>query len=58
MDSPGCQRPSKPSFLTQVPLCLVHLVRNSLKYVNYKQRKDVARDLKAMYSAVTVEDAE
>ena len=43
---------------TQVQLCVVHLVRNSLKYVNYKQRKDVAGDLKAIYSAVTVEDAE
>jgi putative transposase len=27
---------------TQVQLCMVHMVRNSLKYVNYKQRAEVA----------------
>ncbi len=43
---------------TQVQLCMVHLVRNSLKYVNFKQRKEVAKDLKAIYSALTAEDAE
>jgi len=29
---------------TLVQLCIVHLVRNSLKYVNFKQRAEVARD--------------
>lgn len=43
---------------TQVQLCMVHLVRNSLKYVHYKLRKEVARDLKAIYPAATVEEAE
>jgi putative transposase len=43
---------------TLVQLCLVHLVRNSLKYVNYKQRAEVARDLKTIYSAATAEEAE
>jgi putative transposase len=43
---------------TQVQLCMVHMVRNSLKYVNYKQRAEVARDLKAIYSAATEADAE
>ena len=43
---------------TQVQLCLVHMVRNSLKYVNYKQRAEVAKDLKAMYSAATEAEAE
>jgi putative transposase len=42
---------------TQVQLCMVHLVRNSLKYVNYKQRKEVATDLKTIYSAPTAEEA-
>jgi putative transposase len=42
---------------TQVQLCIVHLVRNSLKYVNYKERKYVAADLKAVYSAPTAEAA-
>lgn len=43
---------------TQVQLCMVHMVRNSLKYVNYKQRAEVAKDLKAIYSAATEADAE
>lgn len=43
---------------TQVQLCIVHLVRNSLKYVNFKQRAEVARDLKTIYSAATAEEAE
>ena len=43
---------------TQVPLCLVHKVRNALAYVSYKDRRAVARDLKAIYSAATLQDAE
>jgi putative transposase len=43
---------------TQVQLCLVHMVRNSLKYVNYKQRAEVAKDLKTIYSAATEAEAE
>ncbi len=43
---------------TQVQLCMVHMVRNSLKYVNYKQRAEVARDLKEIFSAATEADAE
>lgn len=43
---------------TQVQLCMVHMVRNSLKYVNYKQRAEVAKDLKAIYGASTEADAE
>ena len=42
----------------QVQLCLVHMVRNSLKYVNYKQRAEVAKDLKTIYSAATEAEAE
>src|SRR5881275_344474 len=34
---------------TQVQLCIVHLVRYSLNYVGWKQRKEVARDLKMIY---------
>lgn len=44
--------------LTQVQLCLVHMVRNSLKYVSWKQRKEVAADLKTIYQAPTAEQAE
>jgi len=43
---------------TQVQLCIVHLIRNSLKYVSWKQRKEVADDLKAIYRAATEEQAE
>jgi len=43
---------------TQVQLCIVHMVRHSLKYVSWKERKTVAKDLKAIYSAATVEKAE
>ena len=39
---------------TRVQLCIVHLVRNALSYVSYKDRRAVAADLKAVYSAVTV----
>ena len=41
----------------QVQLCLVHLVRNSLKYVSWKQRKEVATDLRQIYTAATADDA-
>lgn len=43
---------------TEVQLCIVHLVRQSLNYVGHKQRKEVAGDLKLIYSAVTREEAE
>ena len=43
---------------TDVQLCLVHLVRNSTKYVSYKDRKRVAADLKTIYRAATAQEAE
>lgn len=43
---------------TQVQLCIVHLVRNSLAYVSYKDRKAVAADLKAIYTAATEVEAD
>jgi len=43
---------------TQVQLCIVHLTRASLNYVNWKERKAVAADLKAIYRAGTVQQAE
>ncbi len=42
----------------QVQLCIVHMVRHSLRYVSWKQRKEVAEDLKSIYNAPTVEQAE
>jgi putative transposase len=42
----------------QVQLCIVHLVRASLNYVNWKERKEVAQDLKAIYRAAAAAEAE
>ncbi|MEI8570979.1 IS256 family transposase [Methylomonas sp. LW13] len=41
-----------------VQLCIVHLVRNSLNYVGWKMRKQIAADLKRIYQAATVAEAE
>jgi len=41
-----------------VQLCIVHQIRHSLNYVPYKDRRAVAADLKAIYTAPTLEDAE
>ena len=43
---------------TQIQLCIVHQVRNSLKYVSYKDRKAVAADLKRIYQSATADEAE
>ncbi|QPK62864.1 IS256 family transposase [Methylomonas sp. LL1] len=43
---------------TAVQLCIVHLVRNSLNYVNWKMRKRIADDLKRIYQSATVAEAE
>lgn len=45
-----------PKAMTQT--CIVHLIRNSLKYVPHKDRKKVAASLKPIYTAITVEEAE
>ena len=41
-----------------VQLCIVHMVRHSLNYVPWKRRKEVAADLRRIYEAATVADAE
>jgi len=41
----------------QVQTCIVHLIRASLNYVSWKERKAVAADLKPIYRAATVEAA-
>ena len=43
---------------TKIQLCIVHMVRNSLKYVSWKERKAVAHDLKLIYQSITVDEAE
>jgi putative transposase len=42
---------------TQIQLCIVHMVRNSMKYVPWKDYKPVAADLKRIYQSVTEEEA-
>jgi len=43
---------------TEIQLCIVHLVRHSLNYVGWKQRREVAADLKLIYTAATEVEAE
>ena len=43
---------------TKQQLCIVHQVRNSVKFVPYKDRKAVCADLKRIYGAVNIDDAE
>ena len=42
---------------TEIQLCLIHLVRHSLNFVSWKQRKAVAGDLRAIYTAATEAEA-
>jgi putative transposase len=42
----------------QVQLCIVHMVRLSLNYVSWKQRRTVAADLRSIYTAPTLAAAE
>ena len=43
---------------TQVQTCVVHLLRHSMSFASYKDRKAVAVALKAVYTAVDAEAAE
>ncbi len=42
----------------EVQLCIVHLIRGSLRFVSWKDRKAVAGDLKTIYQAATEEQAQ
>jgi len=42
----------------KIQLCIVHMVRNSLRYVPAKDMKAVAKDLKAIYGSATLSEAE
>jgi len=42
---------------TQIQTCIVHLIRNSLSFCNWKERRAVARELKEIYNAQTAEMA-
>jgi len=43
---------------TQVQRCVIHQIRNSLRYVSWKDRKAFVTDLKTVYRAATREEAE
>jgi putative transposase len=43
---------------TEIQLCVIHQIRNSLKYVSYKDQKAIMVDLKTIYQALTLEEAE
>ena len=43
---------------TQVQICIVHMVRHSLNFVGYKQRKEVATDLQKIYRAASRDEAQ
>jgi putative transposase len=43
---------------TQIQLCIVHMIRNSVKYVHWKDRKIICEDLKTIYKSATEREAE
>jgi len=43
---------------TEIQLCVIHQIRNSLKYVPYKNKKELMADLKKVYQALTIDEAE
>jgi len=42
---------------TEFQRCIVHMIRNTMNYVSYKDRKELATDLKTIYAANTEEEA-
>lgn len=43
---------------TSIQLCVIHQIRNSLKYVTFKDQKALLADLKSVYQALTLDEAE
>ncbi len=43
---------------TQIQTCIVHLLRNSMEYASWKERKPIAAALKTVYRAIDAEAAE
>jgi len=55
---PGCSRVARSDELWHMNyLCVVHLVRASMRWVNYKDRKKVAAQLRSIYAAPTEQAA-
>jgi transposase-like protein len=43
---------------TKIQLCIVHMVRNAVKYISWKDRKAVCAGLKRIYTSATVDEAQ
>ncbi len=43
---------------TMVQTCVVHVIRNAMRFVSYQDRKKIAKSMKTIYTAPTVEAAE
>ncbi|MGI6449981.1 MAG: IS256 family transposase [Desulfitobacteriia bacterium] len=43
---------------TSIQLCVIHQIRNTFKYVSYKDQRKLIGDLKHVYQALTLEEAE
>jgi transposase-like protein len=41
-----------------IQTCIVHMIRSSMRYVSYVDRKPIARDLRLVYAATNAEEAE
>ena len=42
----------------EIQRCIVHQIRNSLRYVSWKDKREVSSDLKSVYGASTLEEAQ
>lgn len=43
---------------TVVQTCVVHVIRNAMRFVSYQDRKKIAKEMKSIYTAPTLEAAE
>ncbi len=43
---------------TEVQLCIIHQIRNSLKYISFKNQREFMKDLKKVYRAISKQEAE
>lgn len=43
---------------TEIQTCVIHQIRNTMKYVPFKEQKAVIADLKTVYQSLTLEEAE
>lgn len=43
---------------TDIQLCIVHQIRNSMRYVSWKHQREIIKDMKKIYKASNLEEAE